>query len=583
MIHPIRVSKDLALPAELQTQTSAILGIRGSGKSTTATCIVEDLCEVRRAFVWIDPLDVAWGLKSSLDGKRPGYPVVVAGGAHGDVPLAESDGATLADFVVEHSVPLILSLRHLRKAAQRRFVTDFSEQLYHRKGETKHRTPLLVVIDECDSFIPQRVGGAEARMVGAIEDLVRRGRSAGIGVVLISQRAASINKDVLTQIELMIAHRHTSPQDRSALALWIDAHDTQDRKLQFLSTIASLKQGDAWFWAPTLDLFRHVQVRHPRTFDSRATPAPGQSHAAPKSLAEVDLDAIRSKLANTIEQARADDPKELRKRIGELERELKARPTTAPADVRTERIEVPVLSPQLVTDLNGALDRMLAGSGEVAVAGKLISDAIFAFAKRPVSQPQNGIVVKKRDFVSNSVSARPAPSPTRPHPSPVTPHPQRLSEGERGLGKAESAILRAAYWLRDENPSKAKLAFYADYSSKSSGTDKALSNLRTAGLLSGMRITPEGIDALGQVEDKPSGSDLREWLRRHLGQAENALLDALIEAHPARLSKQEVAERSGYSDRSSGTDKALSNLRTIEAAEGGEREGGTKAADVFFE
>lgn len=165
-----------------------------------------------------------------------------------------------------------------------------------------------------------------------------------------------------------------------------------------------------------------------------------------------------------------------------------------------------------------------------------------------------------------------------------TPRPTpRESKPIGSLGKAERAILRAAFWLRDETPSKQKLAFYADYSSKSSGVDKALSNLRTAGYLVGMSITDAGVAELGDVPDKPTGRDLREWLRGHLGQAENALLDAMIHVYPERLTKEQVAIRSGYSDRSSGVDKALSNLRTIEAAEGGERDGGTKAADCFFE
>jgi hypothetical protein len=53
--------------------------------------------------------------------------------------------------------------------------------------------------------------------------------------------------------------------------------------------------------------------------------------------------------------------------------------------------------------------------------------------------------------------------------------------------------------------------------------------------------------------------------------------------YPERGSKERLSELSGYSDRSSGFDKALSRLRTIEAVEGGEREGGVKASDVFFE
>jgi hypothetical protein len=68
-----------------------------------------------------------------------------------------------------------------------------------------------------------------------------------------------------------------------------------------------------------------------------------------------------------------------------------------------------------------------------------------------------------------------------------------------------------------------------------------------------------------------------------LERSENAVLDALIAAYPQRLSKQELADASGYSAGSSGFDNAVGKLRTLEAAEGYERDGGTKASDVFFE
>lgn len=313
------------LPADVQTVTTAVLGIRGSGKTTTSRVIVEGLVAAGRQVVIIDPTDVWWGLRSSADGQKPGLPVVVAGGDHGQVPLSANDGHVLADFVVQERASMVLSLRHLRKGDQRSFVTAFAEQLYHRKGAA--RTPVLVVIDECDAFVPQRVGGAEARMVGAIEDLVRRGRAAGIGVLLISQRAASVNKDVLTQIELLVAHRHTSPQDRAALEAWVEAHDTDDKLAEFNSKLAGLDRGTAWFWSPGwLDVFCEVAVRLPTTFDSSATPAPGRAAVTPKAVSEVDLDALKTKLAATIEQAEASDPAKLRKRIGELERELAKKP-----------------------------------------------------------------------------------------------------------------------------------------------------------------------------------------------------------------------------------------------------------------
>ena len=97
------------LPPEIATQATAIFGIRGSGKTVTATVVVEELLERGLPVAIIDPTDVWWGLKSSADGKSEGFPVVILGGPHGDLPLDENNGWALADFAVEEGVPMVLN------------------------------------------------------------------------------------------------------------------------------------------------------------------------------------------------------------------------------------------------------------------------------------------------------------------------------------------------------------------------------------------------------------------------------------------------------------------------------------------
>jgi DNA helicase HerA-like ATPase len=55
-------------------------------------------------------------------------------------------------------------------------------RLYHR-----NRDPLHLVLDEADALAPQRTDPGGQRLLGAIEDLVRRGRARGIGLSMISQ------------------------------------------------------------------------------------------------------------------------------------------------------------------------------------------------------------------------------------------------------------------------------------------------------------------------------------------------------------------------------------------------------------
>jgi len=153
----LRIAADLALPEEAITQTFGILGKRGVGKTHTASVLAEGMLKVDAQIIVLDPLDVWWGLRADAQGKPSGFPIVVIGGEHGDLPLAGDNGDTLADFAVEQGVSMVLSMRHLSKNDQRKFVTAFCERLYHRKGEPKYRGAVHLFIDEADAFAPQRM------------------------------------------------------------------------------------------------------------------------------------------------------------------------------------------------------------------------------------------------------------------------------------------------------------------------------------------------------------------------------------------------------------------------------------------
>jgi hypothetical protein len=142
----LRIAEDLALPLDAAVQTFAILAKRGAGKTFTALVLVQELLKHGIQVVVADPVGVTWGLRASADGTRPGLPIVVLGGDHGDLPLDQASGQLIADLVVEEQLSVVLDLSLLRKGQQVQFMTDFAEQLYHR-----NRAPLHLVLDEADA------------------------------------------------------------------------------------------------------------------------------------------------------------------------------------------------------------------------------------------------------------------------------------------------------------------------------------------------------------------------------------------------------------------------------------------------
>jgi hypothetical protein len=96
----------------------AIVGTSGSGKTYAAKGLVELLLTSVARICVVDPLGVWWGLRSSADGITPGFPVIVFGGRHADVPLDEGMGAALGRVVGTYE-SLALRRRRIRTREQR--------------------------------------------------------------------------------------------------------------------------------------------------------------------------------------------------------------------------------------------------------------------------------------------------------------------------------------------------------------------------------------------------------------------------------------------------------------------------------
>jgi hypothetical protein len=117
-----------------------------------------------------------------------------------------------------------------------------------------------------------------------------------------------------------------------------------------------------------------------------------------------------------------------------------------------------------------------------------------------------------------------------------------------------------------------QLAVFSGYSAKSRHVDNTISALRTSGYLSGssdaLVITEAGLTALGEYEPLPTGQALIDYWIREAGAAPGAMLAALVRVYPRTLTRDEVAEASGYSPTSRHVDNSLSYLRTLELIAG---------------
>src|SRR5919106_585869 len=326
----LHISPALSLPQDFQTSTLVVYGGKGMGKTNLGSVLVEELAAAGLRFSVLDPMGVWWGLRHSEDGKGPGIAVLILGGIHGDIPIEPTAGAVVADLVVDEDVSVVIDISRrpdgtMWSIGERvRFVTDYAKRLYQRQGEK--RRPLMQVIDEAARFIPQVLRKGEeqvAACMGAVAVLVEEGRNVGVGVSLITQRSARLNKDVAELADCMVAFRTVGPNSRRAVLDWLGEHVEKERLKDLDQKVRTLPLGTALVVSPGwLEYEGVVPMRMRATFDSSATPKRGEERRASGPGAKPDLAKYRERMAATIERAQADDPKALKKRIADLEREI---------------------------------------------------------------------------------------------------------------------------------------------------------------------------------------------------------------------------------------------------------------------
>jgi hypothetical protein len=580
----LHIGRSFNLPLDLITQTVAILAKRRAGKSYAMRRIVEQLFRAGQQVVLVDPKGDQWGIRSAADGRGPGLPIVILGGERGDIPLEPSGGEIVAKLVVEERTSVLLDLSPFRKSEVATFMTGFMEALYRLKAREVYRTPMMLVIDEADAIAPQKPQKGEERMLGAAEDIVRRGGQRGIGCILVSQRSAVLNKNVLTQAQMLVALRTIAPQDLAALNAWIDVHGTPDERKVLMESLPALPVGDAWFWSPgwpTVDgIFERVHVLPIETFDSGATPKPGEKHVEPKHAADVDLEALRRQMAATVERAKAEDPKELRRRIADLERQLAAKGKAAAAaktnpaagQAQIERAVAKALQHRQQDD--GLFFSLVKRSVPAIIEALKAQEGRLENLLHSATERTKGV----RVFPDRPRPVAPAapPEPARPasqnRVEPPEPWPEPTG-GVKPLGRKGKYRMLVALAQQPQGLSAGSLGIRAGLSPNSGTFSNYLSELKSPGWVEGERthfqITEAGFAALGDYEPLPTGRALLEYWLHKMGDSGKArMLQALAEVYPNALTAEELGAAANISPNSGTFSNYLSELKTLELVQG---------------
>lgn len=566
--------------------TFGLLAKKGAGKSYLARVMAEEFWKASIPFVLLDPMGTSWGLRSSADGKGNGIPVAIFGGSRGDAPLERGGGALMADLVVDERLSMVLDISGLgSRSAERQFAQDFFERLYRRNSELVH-----LLVDEADLFAPQKPQAGDRQLLGVTENIVRRGRNRGIGITLITQRPAVLNKDVLTQVDGLVSMRITGLTDRQAIDAWVAGHgDDPDLAKEVKGSLAGLANGECWWWVPELGILKQVQVRASETFDSSPTRKRGEKGRGPKSFADVDMGAIEQRMEATIERAKSEDPKELRKRITELERELSKAPKEAPAP---EPTEVPVLADGQTEALQTAIDSAQDLSERITAAVEPVATELRRIETRPTSPPSRSQSAAKRRGSPAPARReaggrrREAPPASRRPTQPPAHSNGHANEGDVQLKAGARRMLTSLAQLHPTPLTRTQLGTLADITPGSGTFSDYINSLKRAGLVVEdnklVSLTADGeSEVAGELgSGAPSVAELQTMWSRKFKAGARRMLDELVEVYPDGLTREELGERTGITKGSGTFSDYLNSLKRNTVAE--ERNGEVFAGEALF-
>jgi hypothetical protein len=281
MTKTIKIARNLAVDAvEYASRANAILGIRDSGKTFSATLIAEQLFEYGIPFFAFDPIGRWRFLRSP--GRGRGFPVVVLGGAAPDLPLTPESAPKMVRAAMQSGVSMVIDLYDVKlsKDDWRKIVRSSIETILYENEE--HGGGLRhVFLEEAAEFIPQRV--YDGQTYAAVEKLARMGGNAGVGVTLINQRAEEVNKAVLELCDNLLLHRQRGKNSLLSLRKWLEAGNVDPPK-EITDSIADLPTGEAWAWFKDVGKPVRIKVLQKQSFDPNRREMSRKHGAAPQAV-----------------------------------------------------------------------------------------------------------------------------------------------------------------------------------------------------------------------------------------------------------------------------------------------------------
>lgn len=275
----------------------AVLGISGSGKTNTVAVLVEEMLAQGLPVTIVDIEGEYYGLKER-------FPLLVAGRSEqAEVPLLVENAAALASISMQRGISVILDLSEYDQEEMQAILLAYFEALW--KQSTALKSPYEVVIEEAHEFVPQ---GTKSPLKTLLTRFALRGRKRGVGVILASQRSAKVEKDVLTQANILFLQNVIHPTDLNVYKdlVPLPAKEVEQQARELVPGEAFVVRGKQ---------IDRVHIRRQHTFHAGDTPELGTVPPHLKTIDATLLEELRAVTSRVVTEEGNDELARVKKQL----------------------------------------------------------------------------------------------------------------------------------------------------------------------------------------------------------------------------------------------------------------------------
>ena len=504
---------------------------------------------------------------------RERFEYVVAGGDGGDFPVTVASAAQVATALLENGLSAVVQMNALGRSGAREFVARFLEAVIAAPQQLWH--PTLVVLDEADRFVPN---GERTTSSDAVVEYVSKGRKRGFGIALATQRLSKISRDATGDTHNWLFGRVGQGTDRRRVAdeLGFSPTGAEARGLMALDSGQFWVRGPALASVPTLIQVGAVETSHIRAGESRVPtpPAAGRLKEIVAALAAAAAPPPEPEKPADAAPSRADHAASVGSSAPRVEIRDASAEQIAAAERRGEQV---------------GFERGLEQGGNLArdFTLRVLREARGVLDRAIGEQEQLQRVPDQHAVtptLSSTASSQTASKPAREKPPTVAAHARPT--GNDGIRQKILDSLAELAALTPVPPTREVAIYVSGYSPNTNAVKAALARMREEGLIEvpepgHLALSDQGRALAKAPEGALTTQEVVSRISSALGPIVGRVLDVLVDAWPSYLSREALAERSGYSTNTNAFKAAIPRLKELGLATlpGA---GQVRAADLLF-